>query len=136
MDRVSARSFERPYGWAWTLRLAGELEGWDDPQGKRWRENIRPLENRVVERLADYLKKLTNPIRTGVHPNTAFALGAALDYARQAGRKELEAEVIARSRDYFGKDRSCPFAYEPSGEDFFSPLSGGGRSDAARPAGL
>lgn len=121
MDRVSARSFERPYGWAWTLRLAEELEGWDDPQAKRWRENIRPLEDKVVERLADYLKKLTNPIRTGVHPNTAFALGEALDYARQVGRKELEAEVIARSRDYFGKDRSCPFAYEPSGEDFFSP---------------
>ncbi|HEX7253003.1 MAG TPA: DUF2891 domain-containing protein, partial [Thermoanaerobaculia bacterium] len=121
MDRVSARSFERPYGWAWTLRLASELEAWDDAQGKRWRENIRPLENKVVERLADYLKKLTNPIRTGVHPNTAFALGEALDYARRVGRKDLETEVTARSRDYFRKDRACPFAYEPSGEDFFSP---------------
>jgi len=121
MDRVSARSFERPYGWAWTLRLANELEGWEDAQGKRWRDHIRPLENKVVERLADYLKKLTNPIRTGVHPNTAFALAEALDYARSVGRKDLDAAVIARSRDYFGKDRSCPFAYEPSGEDFFSP---------------
>jgi len=121
MDRASARSFERPYGWAWTLRLASELQGWDDPQGKVWRARIRPLENRVVQLLSDYLPKLTHPVRTGVHPNTAFALAEALDYARHAGRKDLEAAILARSRDYFAKDRSCPFAYEPSGEDFFSP---------------
>jgi hypothetical protein len=82
---------------------------------------MKPLEDAIVLRLSDYLPKLTNPVRTGVHPNTAFALGEALDYARAAGRKDLEALVLSRSRDYFGKDRSCPLAYEPSGEDFFSP---------------
>lgn len=121
MERASARSFERPYGWAWTLRLACELDGWDDAQSKQWREHIRPLETRVVERLIDYLGKLTHPVRTGVHPNTAFALAESLDYARRTGRKDLETTVLARSRAYFLKDRSCPFAYEPSGEDFFSP---------------
>ena len=30
------KSFERMYGWAWFLRLAAELETWDDPQGKEW----------------------------------------------------------------------------------------------------
>lgn len=121
MERASARSFERPYGWAWTLRLAGELDGWDDAQGRQWRERIRPLETRVVEKLVDYLGKLTHPVRTGVHPNTAFALAQSLDYARQTGRRDLETTIVARSRDYFFNDRSCPFAYEPSGEDFFSP---------------
>jgi len=121
MDRASARSFERPYGWAWTLKLVSELEDWDDPQVKVWRERFRPLENAVVQHLSDYLPKLTNPVRTGVHPNTAFALGQALDYARRMNRKDLESLVASRSREYFGTDRACPFAYEPSGEDFFSP---------------
>jgi hypothetical protein len=121
MERASARSFERPYGWAWTLKLVSELEGWEDPQGKIWRERVRSLEKMVVQRLSDYLPKLTNPVRTGVHPNTAFALAEALDYARRMNRKDLESLAINRSRDYFAADRSCPLAYEPSGEDFFSP---------------
>jgi hypothetical protein len=121
LDRVSARSFERTYGWAWLLRLATELEGWDDPDAKRCRERIRILENAVARRLADYLPKLTYPVRTGVHPNTAFALAEALDYARRMGKTDLEELLISRSRAYFGRDRGCPLSYEPSGEDFFSP---------------
>jgi len=121
LDRASARSFERPYGWAWLLRLATELDGWDDPQAKKWRERLHPLEDAVVRRLADHLPKLTNPIRTGVHPNTAFALAEAIDYARRVGRKDLESILVSRSRAYFGGDRACPLSYEPSGEDFFSP---------------
>ena len=27
----------------------------------------------------------------------------------------------SRARDYYARDRACPLAYEPSGEDFFSP---------------
>src|SRR5260370_20809681 len=120
-DRVSARSFELTYGWAWLLRLATELEGWDDPDAKRWRDRIRILENAVARRLADYLPKLTYPVRTGVHPNTAFALAEALDYARRTGKKDLEELLISRSRSYFGKDRGCPLSYQPPGEGFFSP---------------
>src|SRR4029079_6744483 len=26
-------SFERTYGWAWLVKLAEELHGWDDPDG-------------------------------------------------------------------------------------------------------
>ncbi len=35
-DRKESRSFERPYGWAWLLKLAEELHGWDDPDARRW----------------------------------------------------------------------------------------------------
>ena len=28
--RKESKSFERPYGWAWLLKLAQELNGWDD----------------------------------------------------------------------------------------------------------
>jgi len=121
LDVKSNRSFERTYGWAWTLRLANELGAWNDPDGKVWRANLDPLAKGLVARLKDFLPKLTNPIRTGVHPNTAFALGEALDFARASGDAELEQVVMKRAREYYGKDRACPIAYEPSGEDFFSP---------------
>ena len=114
------RSFERMYGWAWAFRLIAELEEWDDAQGNEWRENMRPLETILVERVFDYLPKLEWPIRTGVHPDTAFAIGQTLDYARVVGNPELEELLIARSRDYYLDDKDFPSLYEPSGEDFFS----------------
>ncbi len=121
LDIKSNKSFERTYGWAWTLRLATELGTWDDADARTWRGNIEPLAKTIAARLKDFLPKLTNPVRTGVHPNTAFALGEALDYARAAGDKELETLVVHRAHDYYERDRACPLAYEPSGEDFFSP---------------
>src|SRR6202162_2554629 len=74
LDIKSNRSFERTYGWAWTLRLMSELQTWDDPDAKAWRANIEPLAKSLVARLKDFLPKLTSPIRTGVHPHTAVAL--------------------------------------------------------------
>lgn len=115
------RSFERMYGWAWALRLAAELRAWDDPDARQWAENFAPLEKKLVELTKDYLPRLTYPIRTGVHPDTAFALGQFLDYARTVGDANLEKLLIARARDYYLRDRAWPAAYEPSGEDFFSP---------------
>ena len=114
------RSFERMYGWAWTLRLALELRTWDDPDGRQWAKNLEPLEKRLVVLTKDYLPRLTYPVRTGVHPDTAFALSQILDYARGAGDAALEKAVTARARQYFGADRDYPITYEPSGEDFFS----------------
>jgi hypothetical protein len=121
LDRPSSRIFERPYGWAWTLRLAADLAVSDDPSARAWREHLRPLEDAVVLRYRDYLPKLTLPVRSGIHPNTAFALAQALDYSRATGRKDFEKIVQSRASFYYGQDRVCPLAYEPSGEDFFSP---------------
>jgi hypothetical protein len=114
-------SFERMYGWAWCLRLTAELHGWDDPQARKWRDNIRPLETRVVELTMAYLPKLNFPVRTGVHPDTAFALAQTLDYAQTVGNTALSKLVKLRSRDYYLDDAKYNDAYEPSGEDFFSP---------------
>jgi hypothetical protein len=114
------RNFERMYGWAWLLRLITELEQWQDPQGNRWRENLRPLEDEIVNKAVDYLPLLSFPIRTGVHPDTGFALAQYLDYARQTKNVELEKLLVRRSLDYYQADRDYPFRYEPSGEDFFS----------------
>ena len=114
------RSFERMYGWAWAFRLVAELETWDDEQGNQWRENMRPLEEIIVQRTNDYLPKLAYPIRTGVHPDSAFALGQALDYARIVKNESLEKLIVERATHYYSNDKNYNSEYEPSGEDFFS----------------
>jgi hypothetical protein len=114
------KSFERMYGWAWYFRLAEELQTFNDEQARQWRKNLLPLEELLVERVKNYLPKLTFPIRTGVHPDTGFALAQILDYARTMGNKELEELVVQRSRDYYLADVEYPTRYEPSGQDFFS----------------
>jgi hypothetical protein len=115
------QNYERMYGWAWALRLAAELQSWNDPDAQQWRHNLVPLEQRLVVLTESYLPKLTYPIRTGVHPDTAFALAQILDYARAVGNVPLEQLVVQRAQTYFLQDRDYPINYEPSGEDFLSP---------------
>jgi len=114
-------SFERTYGWAWLLKLCEELHTWQDPQGRRWRLALFPLEQYIVSAYLDFLPRQNYPIRTGVHPNTAFGLRFALDYAREVQHRELIDMIEQKSREYYLADRSCPVSWEPGGEDFFSP---------------
>ncbi len=115
------KTFERTYGWAWLLKLSEELRSWNDPDAKRWSKNLEPLAAEFVARYKAFLPKLTYPIRVGTHPNTAFGLAFALDYARAAKDRELENLLIERAKAYFGDDKNYPAAWEPGGEDFFSP---------------
>jgi hypothetical protein len=119
--RPNTQSFERTYGWAWLLKLAEELHAWDDPDGRQWARNLKPLADTIAVRYRSFLPKQTYPIRTGVHPNTAFGLAFALDYARAVGDRPLQELVERRSRDYYGRDAGIPAAWEPDGNDFFSP---------------
>ncbi len=114
-------SFERTYGWAWLLKLAEELHGWNDEDGQRWSQSLQPLADAFAEKYLSFLPKQTYPIRTGVHPNTAFGLAFALDYARAIGNQKLASLIVERSRTYFAADVNYPAAWEPGGEDFFSP---------------
>lgn len=120
MKQPNRQSFERTYGWAWALKLAEELNSWNDADGKRWAENLKPLAETLSKSYAAFLPKQTYPIRTGVHPNTAFGLAFALDYAKAVGDSELELLLNERSRTYFAGDADYPGAWEPGGEDFFS----------------
>jgi hypothetical protein len=115
------QSFERTYGWAWLLKLAEELHGWDDADARQWSRALQPLVDGLVARYRDFLPKQTYPIRTGVHPNTAFGLAFALDYARTVGNQPLRELLEERSRSYFALDSNYPATWEPGGEDFFSP---------------
>ena len=108
-------------GWAWLLKLSEELRGWDDPDAKRWSANLEPLAAAFVAQYESFLPKLSYPIRVGTHPNTAFALGFGLDYARATGDKAFEALLVERAKTYFAADKQYPASWEPGGEDFFSP---------------
>jgi hypothetical protein len=121
LERPNRASFERTYGWAWLLQLAGELHGWEDPDGRRWSAALAPLAEAFARRYRDFLPRQTYPIRRGVHPNTAFGLALALDYARAVEDGALEGILLERSRTYFGADRDCPAGWEPDGDDFLSP---------------
>ncbi len=114
-------SFERPYGLAWLLQLAAEFREWDDPRAQWWAFTLGPLERVAVERLTEWLPKLTDPIRVGEHSQTAFAFGLILDWARIADDQEMTQLMVSRSRDFYFEDRDCPMSYEPSGQDFLSP---------------
>ncbi len=114
-------TFERPYGLAWLLQLSAELREWDDPQARQWASVLEPLAEAAVARVSGWLPKLSYPVRTGEHNNTAFSLGLLLDYARVAKNPEFERLLTGRVRDYYLKDKACPLGYEPSGEDFLSP---------------
>jgi hypothetical protein len=114
-------SFERPYGLAWLLQLVAELRGWKDAEADRWSANAKPLEDIAVARLQQWLPKLSHPERSGEHGQTAFSFGLILDYARATGNRELATLLESKTREFYLKDRDCPLAYEPSGEDFLSP---------------
>ena len=121
LKQPNRASFERTYGWAWLLKLTEELRGWNDADGKRWARNLQPLADALAANYIAFLPKQNYPIRTGVHPNTAFGLAFALDYARVIADRKLEDLIVERSRTYFGHDVNYPGAWEPGGEDFFSP---------------
>lgn len=116
-----AKSWERTYGWAWLLKLDQELLAWKDEKAQQWHAALQPLTQKIVELWTAYLPKATYPNRTGVHPNTAFGLVFALDYARAAGNKNFEQAIIQTAKNLFGKDVQAPIRWEPDGSDFLSP---------------
>jgi hypothetical protein len=118
--RAHTVAFERPYGWAWLLKLASELIEMGAP-GQRWAGAVRPLADHFAARFIEFLPNLRYPVRHGVHSNTAFSLLLALDYARIAGDGGLEAACIAASSRFYAADRDLPAQWEPSGADFLSP---------------
>ena len=121
LERADRASFERPYGLAWLLQLSAELREWNDPQAREWAANLAPLEAAAARRLKTWLPKLQYPIRIGEHSQTAFSFGLVWDWARVSGDKEMRSLLESAARRFFANDKSCPLAYEPSGEDFLSP---------------
>jgi hypothetical protein len=116
--------FERPYGLAWVLQLAAELRAWDGPRARSWAAHLAPLESIAAERLVAYARRLPCPVRSGEHSQTAFALGLALDWARDAEEVEIRAALAGEAVRLFGPEHDAPIHWEPSAHDFLSPALG------------
>ncbi|MCA0152847.1 DUF2891 domain-containing protein [Winogradskyella vincentii] len=115
------KSFERTYGWAWLLKLAEELHTWDSDVARQLQSNLQPMTDMIVAKYLEFLPKLNYPIRVGEHPNTAFGLSFAYDYAVTLEQDELKTMIETRARDFYSSDSNCPLQWEPSGFDFLSP---------------
>ncbi|HXE31087.1 MAG TPA: DUF2891 family protein [Terriglobales bacterium] len=116
-----SKSFERPYGQAWLLKLYGDLLTWNDPDAKKWAANMQPLADFFSKNLAGYLTKLPTPVRQGVHPNTAFDMDLMLPYTEEAHDTALHDAILATSHRFYDGDQDCPTGYEPEGVSFLSP---------------
>jgi hypothetical protein len=120
LQRTSARGFERPYGWAWVLKLQAELLRHTSDEGRRWAKAMQPLADAFVKRFEDFLPLMTYPVRSGVHSSTSFALTLALDYAAACSDTDFAALLKNKARDWHEADANAnPF--EPSQSDFLSP---------------
>lgn len=113
--------FERPYGLAWLLQLAGELRGWADARATDWLAALQPLETIAARNVKRWLQHLHYPVRSGTHDQTAFAFGLFLDWAVRSHDEEMRFLVTDKSLAFHANDTDAPIHYEPSGEDFFSP---------------
>jgi len=117
LARPGAGGFERPYGWAWLLKLQAELEARDDAD---WAAAVRPLARAFEARFTHWLPRATYPTRVGTHGSSAFALTLAYDYAPFAADPGFGELLRATARRWYLADIDArPF--EPSGVDFLSP---------------
>lgn len=107
---VEHPGYEMPYGRAWLLQLA----------------SIRPSEamDKLVELTAqhchDWLGSLNQPVRHGMHSNTAFNLFLTLEAAEKLRLDSLADSVRDAAVRLFGDDRDYPLEWELSGHDFLS----------------
>ncbi len=115
------KSYERTYGWAWLLKLVEEVHTWEAPIARELENNLQPITDLIVEKYIEFLPKLNYPIRVGEHPNTAFGLSFAWDYANAVNNIVLKDLIEQRAKDFYLKDAGCPINWEPGGYDFLSP---------------
>jgi hypothetical protein len=120
LRRADTASFERPYGWAWLLKLAAELRG-DAHRGAPWSAALQPLADAFAARFVEFLPRARYPVRHGVHANSALGLAFALDYAHAAADRALARACLDQARRWYADDTDLPCEWEPSGADFLSP---------------
>ncbi|RQP24758.1 DUF2891 domain-containing protein [Piscinibacter terrae] len=114
-------AFERPYGWAWLLKLQYELEASGaDSRVQAWAQALAPLADDIALRLTRFLGLSHYPVRAGTHANYAFAMVLARDFALRRNDAALRSAIDAAAERWFGQDHAYPSHYEPGGSDFLS----------------
>ncbi len=119
LDQPLRGTFERPYGWAWLLMLAAELNRHEGEQARQWAKALAPLAAAFTDRFLAFLPKATYPVRVGTHFNSAFAVTLAIEYAESASDQAFRKLLVQRARDWYSGDSDCQ-AWEPGGDDFLS----------------
>jgi hypothetical protein len=114
-------NFEKPYGYAWILKLYGELKTWDDPEGKRAAAVLEPMAVLFNKEFTEYLNSLNYPVRIGLHPNTALDMNFVLDYVAQTHDTAMEKTIHDNAMRLFADDKHCPTQMEPVFGEFASP---------------
>lgn len=115
------KSFERPYGLAWLLKLGTEVDRSPDSHVRAISEALSPVVDAAFENIRCWLPNLSHPVRTGTHNQTAFSLRLALDWARDSHNDQAREFLSSNARRLFQQDHCLPLHIEPSGEDFLSP---------------
>ena len=118
---ISNKSFERPYGLAWILMLGIEVDRSPEPHVRALASLLAPLMGVAFGNIRDWLPKLSHPVRTGTHNQTAFSLRLSLDWARHFDNHDARTFLESNARRLFQHDHDLPMHIEPSGEDFLSP---------------
>lgn len=111
-------TYERPYGWAWAMRLAAyasEFGALDSGAA------LHRLARAIADRAVAWLHAMPGPVRHGVHSNTAYALGLMLDASRDLAFDDLATVIDTKARAWFDDDCDYPAAWERSSNDFLSP---------------
>lgn len=114
-------SYERPYGWAWALLLAGAAQTTSVAGVRSCGRELASLGAVVGDAALKWLEVLTLPVRHGVHSNTAFAMGLMHDACDELRLVRLKESIERRACEWFGGDKGWPSAWERSGNDFLSP---------------
>ena len=114
-------SWERPYGWAWAVELNRVLNASEVAELRELGATTQVLAETVFDLVAAWLPKVAEPVRHGVHSNTAFGLRRILVGARATDRHDTVDAITGAARRFFARDAAWNFAQERSGHDFLSP---------------
>ncbi|MBT1001920.1 DUF2891 family protein [Paenarthrobacter sp. DKR-5] len=113
-------TWERPYGWAWLVRLAATCSASTDEEIRGWGRALEPAVDVVAALVTEWTAKADWPVRHGLHTNSAFSLGLLLDGFEALGRTEAAAACRHTALAWFGEDTGWPGEWELSGQDFLS----------------
>jgi hypothetical protein len=116
-----AGNAQRPYGYAWFLRLYAALATWKDADGTRYAENATPLARFFVEGTVSYLVDLERPTRTASQANSALALELLLDYVDATRDTTIKRAASDAARRLFLTDKACAVSTEAAAPEMVSP---------------
>lgn len=117
----AAGGAQRPYGYAWFLRLYADLATWKDPDGVRYAENATALSRFFDDGIVGYLVDLVRPNRMGNQTNSALTLNLLLDYVDSTRDMTIKRAVSDAARRLFQADTNCATETEAASPEMVSP---------------